>query len=128
MRKIIAGAFVLAIASGGSAIAADYSEAPVYRSYGSVCATPKVPSVINLPTVQDMMNEITARYVTAAQTSEMESVQANRSTRYQWALQARAACGIAIGYLRENEVNPDRLWNCECYYERMGAPVIAVRY
>lgn len=128
MFKNAAGIFVLTMAVTGSAWAADFSGAPVYRSYGAVCANPKVPSVMSLPTIQEMANEITARYVSAAQTSEMESVQASRTTRYQWALQARAACGIALGYLSTNEVNPDRLWNCECYYERMGGPVISVRY
>ena len=49
------------------------------------------------------------------------------SERYTWAYATRGACGRAIGYLSMGEINHERLWDCECYYSRMGGPAIASR-
>lgn len=36
-----------------------------------------------------------------------------------WASEAKVACGMAYGYLRNNYRDEDNLNKCECYYSRM---------
>ena len=43
----------------------------------------------------------------------------SRSPRFDWSTEAKAACGIAIGFFRGREVNEDAISKCDCYYGRM---------
>lgn len=68
-----------------------------------------------------IQREIEVRYTEARMVSAEISTEASSSERITWAYASRTACGIASGMLSYRELDPDRLWNCECYHARMRA-------
>jgi len=71
--------------------------------------------IATLPTQADMSAQLNTLYATAVAETQDERTINNRSNRYVWAMAARNACGIAVGYISTGEVNSERFWNCECY-------------
>jgi hypothetical protein len=85
----------------------------------SSCPARGRPTVLSAGNYEAIQAEVGTRYMSAVEESELDRTVYNRSPRIMWAFAARSACGIALGYLKNGEYELDRLWNCECYYNRM---------
>ncbi|KFC65738.1 hypothetical protein FG93_04554 [Bosea sp. LC85] len=115
------GAMVM-VSSCGAAQAADLSGYPVERRpAAAACQAWGDSALAREPNISVVQQEIEARYAEARTVSVQLSTEASRSERITWAYASRTACGIALGMLSMREVDPDRLWNCECYHARMRA-------
>jgi len=104
--------------------AADLSRAPQSRVGSAVCQPWGHSSLAREQNLSVIQDEIQARYTEARLVSAQLSTEASRSERITWAYASRTACGIALGMLSAREVDPDRLWNCECYSTRMRATMV----
>lgn len=113
---------VIAAAFGGAAQAADLS-GPTGRQRPAVaaCQVWGNSALAQEESISVIQQEIEARYAEARAVSTELSTEASRSERITWAYASRTACGIALGMLSMRDVDPDRLWNCECYHARMRA-------
>lgn len=106
----------------GAAWAADLSGYPAERRPAvAACQAWGASVLAQEPSISVIQQEIEARYAEARTVSVQPSTEASRSERVTWAYASRTACGIALGMLSMREVDPDRLWNCECYHARMRA-------
>ncbi len=106
------------------AAAADLPGGPrltVREDARALCPPVGASATATLPSLEAMRAAIGERYVNAVAASQDEGTIASRSPRLVWAVQARGACGIALGYLDTGEVNTDRLRACECTHARMAA-------
>jgi len=133
MRNIrgiaVAVGTLLAVVSCAPAIEVAYAPAPIKAD--PLCPVWGASTIAALPSLSDMRSAVWARYSRAVEESESDRTVYNRSPRLEWAYAARAACGAAYGYLSSGEVNSERLWNCECYSNRMESfargPGISIR-
>lgn len=107
------GLLVAAMTFYSAASAADFLPAR------SICIPLQPAALLNIDsdeslssTVVDMMNEAVA-------VSEDESVIFSRRPAHTWASEAKAACGIAYGYLRADFRDEQHLNKCECFFRRM---------
>jgi len=119
---------LLPLACGASALlfaaaapAADLLEAAQPRNAPAACRAQGDSSLARERDFSIIQREIEARYNEARAVSVEISTEASRSERITWAYASRTACGIASGMLSYRELDPDRLWNCECYHARMRA-------
>src|SRR6185312_9935635 len=70
----------------------------------------------------DMRKEVDKRYSEAlAKTLAPEVVKAD-SNVFTWASEAKVACGIAIGFLKDSQVDSDSVNKCDLAYGLMNAP------
>jgi len=82
--------------------------------------------VVNSPLLKlskdDLRKEVDKRYNEAlGKTLAPEVVKAN-TTVFTWASEAKVACGIAIGFLKDNQVDEDSVNKCDLAYGLMNAP------
>ncbi|TQI75272.1 hypothetical protein FHT98_3049 [Bosea sp. AK1] len=101
--------------------AADLIKAPPTRGLPAICQAQGHSALAREQDFSVIQREIDARYAEARAVSVAISTEASRSERITWAYASRTACGIASGMLSYRELDPDRLWNCECYHARMRA-------
>lgn len=101
--------------------AADLARTSPTRDLPATCQTSKNSTLAREHDFTVIQREIEARYAEAKAVSVAISTEASRSERITWAYASRTACGIASGMLSYRELDPDRLWNCECYHARMRA-------
>lgn len=77
--------------------------------------------------VSALKGEIGNRYDAALALTRDGSVVAANEPRYLWALQAKAQCGIALGFLKSGTKDPVSIGKCVDAYNRMNqqsAPVV----
>ena len=90
-----------------------YGEGP------SRCFLMRRSPILDLATSDEMYSEVEQRYNHALDVSLEPGTVGSQSPRYDWAIEAKIACGKAIGYFRGREVNEDMISKCDCYYGRM---------
>jgi hypothetical protein len=115
-------AMMIATALGGATCAADLGGQNYSPRTASDSCAYWGQSVLasTYSTIPELMAEVRQRYEHAMAVSEAHSTAYSNKERYTWSYAARGACGRAIGYLSTGEIIPERLWDCECYYDRMG--------
>jgi hypothetical protein len=74
--------------------------------------------LLDLPPA-DVAREVEFRYGRAVATSNESSVIASSRPVFPWAMEARMACGTAIGYLRGAVVDDVSVSRCDCFHDRM---------
>lgn len=67
----------------------------------------------------ELRQEITMRYDAALALTLDQAVVSADSNQYMWASQAKAQCGIALGFLRSNTKDPVSIGKCVDAYNRM---------
>ena len=71
----------------------------------------------------ELKREITSRYDEALAKTRDASVIGGDSERFMWASQAKAQCGIALGYLKSGTKDRVSVGKCADAYARMQGPV-----
>lgn len=72
-----------------------------------------------------LQGEIQQRYSEALGVSQDASVVSADSNRYMWASQAKAQCGIALGFLKSSTKDPVSIGKCVDAHRRMQAASLA---
>lgn len=85
------------------------------------CLPMRRSPILDLPSMADMRAAVEERYERALEISSTERVIYSRRPVFPWAVEAKAACGRAIGYFKGREVNVEMISKCDCYHERMSA-------
>ena len=67
----------------------------------------------------DLKGELTSRYDAAVTATTDSAVVAADNKRYVWASQAKAQCGIALGYLKSGEKDPVSIGKCVDAHDRL---------
>ncbi len=100
---------------------------------GSSCHLMRRSPLVDLGDAQDIYEAVEQRFQHALDVSLEPGTLASSSARYDWAIEAKIACGKATGYLggaghrgyfhrnvlRRGEINEDMISKCDCYYGRM---------
>lgn len=67
----------------------------------------------------DLRDEIETRYDAALALTQDQAIVAANSNRFMWASQAKAQCGIALGFLKSGTKDPVSVGKCVDAYARM---------
>jgi outer membrane protein OmpA-like peptidoglycan-associated protein len=70
----------------------------------------------------EMRAQLDQRLNAAIKESQDPQIVGAPDGRYHWALAAKAACGIAIGYLKAGQVDEDSVDKCDAYARLMTTP------
>lgn len=73
----------------------------------------------------ELKREITQRYDAALAATTDSAVVAADSKRFLWASQAKAQCGIALGYLKSGTKDPVSVGKCVDASARLSSPVVS---
>ena len=92
---------------------------------GLALAQEPAPDLMGLSNSQ-LRGEIGRRYDQALAGTEDAGVVAADNTRFIWASQAKAQCGIAIGFLKSGHKDPVSIGKCDDAWRRMQALPTAV--
>lgn len=119
MQRVIWG---VAIAVGGLAPGSGHSAEPLGplppAIYAQCLAAGQSPLLfINDPA--QLRVEIDHRYIHSVEVAAAEPIIYSSRPAFTWAHEAKAACGIAIGYLKSGTVDPQFITKCDCFHERM---------
>lgn len=69
--------------------------------------------------VSSLRGEIQARYDAALAASTNSAMVNSQDTRYLWAIEAKAQCGIALGYLKSSTKDETSIVKCANFYNLM---------
>jgi outer membrane protein OmpA-like peptidoglycan-associated protein len=105
--KLLAATFVVAVAAIPAAAAAQTSASDLMAM-----------------SVGELNTEIGQRYDAALALSKDNGTIAADNPRYVWALQAKAQCGIALGFLKSNTKDPVSIGKCVDAAARMNAQTV----
>jgi hypothetical protein len=83
------------------------------------CLLARRSPILDLPSAADMRSAVDQRLATAIEVATSERTIVNTSPRFVWASEAKAYCGMAVGYFDGGEVNDLVVTKCDCFYERM---------
>uniref|UniRef100_UPI00403FA3B4 OmpA family protein n=1 Tax=Novosphingobium sp. ZN18A2 TaxID=3079861 RepID=UPI00403FA3B4 len=72
-----------------------------------------------------LKGEIQKRFDGAVAATKDDAVVNADSAAFMWASQAKAQCGIALGFLRSGTKDPVSIGKCAYAYDRMTTPVVA---
>lgn len=108
---------VLALATW-PARAADVPRPPEEREVRG-CLMARRSPILDLPSAAEMRSAVDQRLSTAITVATAERTIVNTSPRFVWASEAKAYCGMAVGYFDGGEVNELAVTKCDCFYERM---------
>jgi hypothetical protein len=90
-----------------------YGGAKVACNYGS--------ALLNTGDTRLLRSELYSRYYHAIDVFH-QTIDSS-SPAFLWANETKVACAKAIGYLKlghfRREVDPETIWKCECFYDRM---------
>lgn len=87
----------------------------------SACFLMRRSPILDMSSAADMQVEVEKRYEHSVEVANTESVIASRRPVFPWAVEAKVACGKAIGYFNGREINEPTISKCDCYYGRMLA-------
>lgn len=88
---------------------------------GATCFLMRRSPILDLTSTSDMRTAVEQRYEHSVDVSLARSTIYSRRAVFPWALEAKAACGKAIGYFNGREVNEEMISKCDCYHGRMLA-------
>ena len=90
--------------------------------YGSsACFVMRRSPILNMSSATDMRFAVEKRYEHSVEVANTETVIASVRPIFPWAVEAKVACGKAIGFLNGREINEETISQCDCYYGRMLA-------
>ncbi|TVV72438.1 hypothetical protein [Sphingomonas solaris] len=77
----------------------------------------KAPAPVAAETTdaRTLRTEIEWRLAAAIAASKMAEIQRAEDSRFLWANEAKAACGIADGFLKSNTIEPDSVGRCYAF-------------
>ena len=73
----------------------------------------------------ELKGEVQTRYEAAVTASKADDVRRSDDARYTWASEAKAQCGIALGFLKSGTVDEDSVNRCDASSARLAAPPAA---
>ena len=119
--QIVKFALVIILSSSGIALAADMGGSVKDGGWHSprTCFLMRRSPILDLPSTSAMRSEVEKRYDHSVAVSERQHVIASRRAVFPWAVEAKAACGQAIGYFKGREINDEAISKCDCFYGRM---------
>lgn len=121
MRAILAVTAVLlgCVIFGDRSAAADLGTGGGYVAHGDRCFLMRRSPILDLASTDKMEAEVERLYAHALEVSEKDSTIAGKSPRFAWSIEAKVACGKAIGYFKGREVNEEMVSKCDCFHGRM---------
>lgn len=73
----------------------------------------------------ELKGEVQTRYDAAVTASKADDVRRSDDARFTWASEAKAQCGIALGFLKSGTVDEDSVNRCDASSARLTAPPAA---
>jgi hypothetical protein len=112
---------LIALALVLSPVAAPAADIPLHQEVVEPhgCLLAHRSPILDLPSAADMRAAVDQRLATSIAVATSERTIFNRSPRFVWASEAKAYCGMAVGYFDGGEVNETTVTKCDCFYERM---------
>lgn len=113
-KLLAAGGIALTMFSGGTAYAQ---------------ASPRSP--LNDLGMSELRSELRTRHDAAVAMTQDSNVVRATDSKFQWASEAKAWCGIAVGYTKSSTKDEESINKCDSFYARMNAappPPPAARY
>lgn len=125
MKAIVAAGLVCGLLAVTASEAVANGQSRRYGERGwrghPYCFLMRRSPILDLASVGDMRAAVEQRYEHALKVSVSERVIFSRRPVFPWAVEAKAACGRAIGFFRGREVNAVMISKCDCYHGRMLA-------
>lgn len=112
MRLLGIAVFVLAL-QATTAFGAD----PYWR-VGQSCGVSTVSSHMSLPDA-GIVGIVEAHYAVADAASRDARAIGSQRQVFNWAMEARHACGTALGYWAGGVLHSESIQKCDCFYNRM---------
>lgn len=75
--------------------------------------------LLDLPTNSEISAEVKRLMDDAIEVSQSTEIIESKKHAFTWANEAKAACGIAYGYLRTNTRDSEFISKCDCFHQRM---------
>jgi hypothetical protein len=108
-------AFAAFFSAAGAAQSADLVTMPVTP----YCALAQNAQILHIPDNASLSSEVVRLMDESIAVSESPQWINSRRPAFIWASEAKAACGIAYGYLRASYRDHEFLNKCECFHARM---------
>ncbi|MFD1768017.1 OmpA family protein [Sphingorhabdus buctiana] len=103
-KLLAAGGIALTMFSGGTAYAQ---------------ASPRSP--LNDLGMSELRSELRTRHDAAVAMTQDSNVVRSTDSKFQWASEAKAWCGIAVGYAKSSTKDEESINKCDAFYARMNA-------
>ena len=103
-KLLAAGGIALTMFSGGTAYAQ---------------ASPRSP--LNDLGMSELRSELRTRHDAAVTMTQDSNVVRATDSKFQWASEAKAWCGIAVGYTKSSTKDEESINKCDSFYARMNA-------
>jgi outer membrane protein OmpA-like peptidoglycan-associated protein len=103
-KLLAAGGIALTMFSGGTAYAQ---------------ASPRSP--LNDLGMSELRSELRTRHDAAVTMTQDSNVVRSTDSKFQWASEAKAWCGIAVGYTKSSTKDEESINKCDAFYARMNA-------
>lgn len=117
--RCLSGAMAIAVAAITPVHSAEpLGPLPTPNVYALCLAAGQSP-LLYLTDFAQLRAEIDHRYVQSVQVAASEPVIYSSRPAFTWAHEAKAACGIAIGYLKSGTIDARFINKCDCFHERM---------
>ncbi|MCX2724080.1 hypothetical protein [Roseibium salinum] len=87
--------------------------------YGGLCRLVQPSQLLTIDNNTQLSDEVVRMMTEAVNVADDDKWVASTSPTFTWASEAKAACGIAYGYLRTSTRDEDSLNRCECFHQRM---------
>lgn len=107
--------FAALMAAGTAAQAAD----PIFSQHAASCSYAENAQLLSIPDNASLSAEVVRLMDHAVSVSEDSRWINSSQPTFVWANEAKAACGIAYGYLKTQHRDDEFLNKCECFHERM---------
>ena len=92
---------------------------------GSAQAQAYPPSSLMQLGVSELRSELDKRYNEAVQVAKVSETLRADSARFIWANEAKAQCGIAIGFTKAGKKDEPSVSKCDAFAARLAAPTMA---
>jgi len=109
----------LGILACALAIAAPVQAADLAGGATAYCAVVQPASILAIQSDNDLYAEIGRMMEEAINVSDSSVWVDSQRQAFTWAVEAKAYCGMAYGYMKYDYRDADTINKCECFYERM---------
>lgn len=116
MRRL---ATMFSLAAMIAAIPAAQAADPIYGQPAGYCLHAENAQLLSIPDNASLSAEVVRLMDHAVGVSEDARWVNSSRPVFVWASEAKAACGIAYGYLKTQHRDDEFLNKCECFHERM---------
>jgi len=102
-----------------AAVPAAQAADPIYGQPAGYCLQAENAQLLSIPDNASLSTEVVRLMDHAVDVSEDARWINSTQSVFVWASEAKAACGIAYGYLKTQTRDDEFLNKCECFHERM---------